>query len=153
MTWSTSSVSEIECVRSIILPAPPHPFSPPYRLFESMRQQMDAERKARALVLEAEGEARATVRVAEGIREAAVIRAQGEAQALLLKAQADSKYLERIGSEIDSEKASDVLIAMKYIEGFDTISEGSKDTDRTTIFMPNSAAGLYATTGREADQA
>lgn len=120
---------------------------------ESMRQQMDAERKARALVLEAEGEARATVRVAEGIREAAVIRAQGEAQALLLKAQADSKYLERIGSEIDSEKASDVLIAMKYIEGFDTISEGSKDTDRTTIFMPNSAAGLYATTGREADQA
>ena len=118
----------------------------------AMRQQMDAERKARALVLEAEGEARATVRVAEGDREAAVIRAQGDAQALLLMAQADSKYLERIGSQIDSNKASDVLIALKYIEGFDTISKGSKDTDRTSIFMPNSAAGLYAATGRDADQ-
>lgn len=118
----------------------------------AMRQQMDAERKARALVLEAEGEARATVRVAEGDREAAVIRAQGDAQALLLMAQADSKYLERIGSQIDPSKASDVLIALKYIEGFDTITKGSKDTDRTSIFMPNSAAGLYAATGRDADQ-
>lgn len=118
----------------------------------AMRQQMDAERKARALVLEAEGEARATVRVAEGDREAAVIRAQGDAQALLLMSQADSKYLERIGSQIDSKKASDVLIAMKYIEGFNTITKGSKDTDRTSIFMPNSAAGLYAATGRDADQ-
>ena len=55
----------------------------------AMLQQLEAERKSRAIVAEAEGTATATVRKATADREAAIFRAEGQAKALNIIAQSE----------------------------------------------------------------
>jgi regulator of protease activity HflC (stomatin/prohibitin superfamily) len=105
----------------------------------AMSQQMDAERKRRALIAEAEGAAEAEVRVAEAQKRAAVLRAEGQAQALELAAEAESLYLSKLTERIGGEQAAAVLIAQKYLTGFDTISKNPSDK----VFLPNSFQALF----------
>ncbi len=105
----------------------------------AMSQQMDAERKRRALIAEAEGAAEAEVRVAEAQKKAAVLRAEGQAQALELAAEAESHYLAKLTERIGGEQAAAVLIAQKYLTGFDTISKNPSDK----VFLPNSFQALF----------
>ena len=106
----------------------------------AMSQQMDAERKRRALIAEAEGAAEAEVRVAEAQKKAAVLRAEGQAQALELAAEAESHYLAKLTERIGGDQAAAVLIAQKYLTGFDTISKNPSDK----VFLPNSFQALFA---------
>ena len=104
-----------------------------------MRQQMDAERKRRALVAEAEGSAQAEIKVAEAQKEAAILRAEGQAKALQVTAEAEANYLEKLGAKISADQAAAVLIAQKYLLGFESISKNPSDK----VFLPNSFQGLF----------
>jgi regulator of protease activity HflC (stomatin/prohibitin superfamily) len=97
-----------------------------------MSQQMDAERKRRALIAEAEGRAIAEVRVAQAERDAAVLRAEGQAKALGLLAEAEAEYLARLQQVTSRENAAAILIAGKYLAGFDTITRNPADK----VFLP-----------------
>jgi regulator of protease activity HflC (stomatin/prohibitin superfamily) len=107
---------------------------------KAMRQQMDAERKRRAVIAEAEGSAAAEVRVAEAQKEAAILRAEGQARSLEITAEAESKYLEKLNERMSADNAAAVLIAQKYLSGFDVISKNPSDK----VFLPNSFQGLFS---------
>lgn len=106
----------------------------------AMRQQMDAERKRRAVIAEAEGSAQAEVHLAEAQKQAAIIRAEGQAKALEVTAAAESKYLQHLQQSLSPESAAAVLIAQKYLLGFETISRNPSDK----VFLPNSFQGLFS---------
>jgi regulator of protease activity HflC (stomatin/prohibitin superfamily) len=115
----------------------------------AMRQQMDAERKKRAAVAEAEGRALAEVEVAEAQQQAAILRAEGQAKALELTADAEANYLAKLQEKMSPENAAAVLIAQKYLLGFETISQNPSDK----VFLPNSFQGLFSLpTGENRDQ-
>lgn len=106
----------------------------------AMLQQMDAERKRRALVTEAEGRAAAETRVAEAEKQAMILRAEGQAEALRVMAEAERQYLSSLGEGLSTDSASRLLLAQKYINGFETISRNPADK----VFVPNSFQGLFS---------
>jgi regulator of protease activity HflC (stomatin/prohibitin superfamily) len=103
---------------------------------KAMLQQMDAERRRRAVVADAEGRARAEVMVAEAEKTAAILRAEGRAKALELLSKAERVYLDTLGSDA----APQLLLAQKYIDGFEVISKKAGDK----VFIPNSFHGLFS---------
>ncbi|MEM9657707.1 MAG: SPFH domain-containing protein, partial [Planctomycetota bacterium] len=105
----------------------------------AMRQQMDAERKRRAIVAEAEGSAEAELRLAEAQKQAAILRAEGVAEALQIAAEAESNYLQRLSEKIGSEQAAAVLVAQRYISGFEVISKNPADK----VYLPNSFNAVF----------
>ena len=105
---------------------------------DSMRQQMDAERKRRAKVAEAEGKSEYEIKVAEALKEAAIKKAEGEAKALQKLAKAEKQYLEALKEEVPPEQAAQILISQKYINGFESISENESDK----VFLPNNFQAL-----------
>ena len=106
----------------------------------AMLQQMDAERRRRAFVSEAEGKAAAQIKIAEAEKQAVVLRAQGRAKALALIAEAESNYLQTLKKSGLAEDVAQLLIAQKYIDGFETISKNPADK----VFIPNSFTGLFS---------
>ena len=107
---------------------------------KAMRQQMDAERRRRAVIADAEGQAEAEVKIAEAERDAAILRAEGRAKALEITASAEAKYLADIGQRLDPDGAAKVLVAQKFIDGFDKISQNPADK----VFLPNSFQGVFS---------
>jgi regulator of protease activity HflC (stomatin/prohibitin superfamily) len=105
----------------------------------AMTQQMEAERKRRARVAESEGESEYKKNVAEAEKEAAIRRAEGEAEALNKLAEAEQNYLETLQEEVGREEAARILIAEKFIQGFDTISQNEGDK----VFLPNNFQALF----------
>ena len=106
----------------------------------AMLQQMDAERRRRAFVSEAEGKAQAQIKIAEAQKQAAILRAQGQAKALAMIAEAESNYIETLKKKCTSSEAAQLLMAQKYIDGFDAISKNPADK----VFIPNSFTGLFS---------
>jgi len=100
---------------------------------DAMRQQMEAERKRRAIVAEADGEAAKRIKVAEADRKAAVLRADGEAKALETLAAAELKYLQQLGEALDRNTAGKVLLAQKMLESLERISSNPAHK----VFLPN----------------
>jgi len=115
----------------------------------AMLQQMDAERRRRAVIAEAEGASTAAVQLAEAERQAAVLRAHGAAEALTLTAQAESNYLRVLKETVSAEDAARILLAQKVLSGFDVISKNPGDK----VFLPNSAQALFSigTDGKKSD--
>lgn len=107
---------------------------------DAMRQQMEAERARRAMVARAEGEAEAKIRVAEADKAAAVLRAEGRARAIELMAEAESMYLRRLQEHSSSSSASRILVAQKYLDGFDTISKNPA----SKVYLPNTFSGVFS---------
>lgn len=104
----------------------------------AMLQQLEAERRSRALASEAEGQAQATIRNATADCEAAVKRAEGIARALEITAEAEKRYLEVLSGSIGVNKAAEVLLAQKVVDGFDRISQNPADK----VFLPSSMSGV-----------
>ncbi len=104
----------------------------------AMLQQLEAERRSRALSSEAEGQAQATVKNAAAEREASIKVAEGMAKALEVTAAAEKRYLETLSEVIGKEKAAEILIAQKVIDGFDRISQNPADK----VFLPSSMTGV-----------
>lgn len=106
----------------------------------SIIKQMDAERNRRAVVAQAEGQAEAAVTVAKAEKEAAILRAEGEAIATAKIAEAESFYLKRLKEQVGEAEATRIVIAQKYLSGFETITKGASDK----VFLPNSFQGLFS---------
>lgn len=103
-----------------------------------MLQQLEAERKSRALSSEAEGQAAATIKAATADRESAVQRAEGQAKALGIIATAERAYLDALSESIGAQEAARILLAQKVIDGFDRISKNPADK----VFLPSSMSGI-----------
>jgi regulator of protease activity HflC (stomatin/prohibitin superfamily) len=84
---------------------------PPENVVTAMHQQVSAERKKRAEILESEGNRQSAINVAEGHKQAAILeseaikmreinQAQGQAQALLMMAEANAASIERIANAL-----------------------------------------------------
>jgi regulator of protease activity HflC (stomatin/prohibitin superfamily) len=97
----------------------------------AMLQQVSADRKKVALISEAEGEAQAIK-----------IKALAQSEAIKLIADSEKYYLEQIAGLSDSETAIRALIAMKYLQGMDTITKNAGDK----VFIPNNFMALYDST-------
>ena len=110
------------------------------KVSDSMVKQMDAERRRRALVAEAEGQAEAALKIAEAEKQAAILRAEGEAIAKAKIAEAESFYLKRLKDQVGEAQAAQIVIAQKYLSGFETITKGTSDK----VFLPNSFQGLFS---------
>lgn len=104
----------------------------------AMLQQLEAERRSRALSSEAAGHAEATVKGAIADREASIQRAEGHAKALEITATAEKKYVDTLAETVGSEKAAEILLAQKVIDGFDRISQNPADK----VFLPSSMTGV-----------
>lgn len=128
--------------------------SPPEDIRLRMELQMTAEREKRAnilkaegdkqaAVLEAEGEASAEIRKAEASKQARILEAEGIAQARRTMAQAEAEALEYIEKRIERDKATEYMLALKYMETLQTIGDGKA----TKLFMPYEAAGVLGALG------
>jgi regulator of protease activity HflC (stomatin/prohibitin superfamily) len=106
---------------------------------EAMLQQLQSERTRRAEITEAKGKAEAEVTIARAEAEAAVIRAEGQAAALKIIAKADALYASSL-IEVMGEKGADVIMAQKYMGGFEVISKNSADK----VYLPNSFKGILS---------
>jgi regulator of protease activity HflC (stomatin/prohibitin superfamily) len=100
----------------------------------AMLQQLEAERRSRAIAAEAEGTATATIRKAKADREAAIYRAEGQAKALDIIAESERNYLSTLAESIGNEEAAKILMAQKVLEGYAVISENPGDK----VFIPGS---------------
>jgi regulator of protease activity HflC (stomatin/prohibitin superfamily) len=105
---------------------------------KAMLQQLEAERRSRALSSEAEGQAEATIKAARADRESRVQRAEGQAKALGIVAAAERDYLDTLSESIGAGEAARILLAQKVIDGFDRISQNPADK----VFLPSSMSGI-----------
>ena len=106
----------------------------------AMLQQMDAERRKRAFISEAEGQAEAKVKLAEAQQQSDILIAQGRAKALALIAKAEGEYLATLAKNGLKQDAVQILVAQKYLDGFEAISKNPADK----VFLPNSFKGLFS---------
>jgi regulator of protease activity HflC (stomatin/prohibitin superfamily) len=100
----------------------------------AMLQQLEAERRSRAIAAEAEGSATATIRKAKADREAAIFRAEGQAKALNIIAESERNYLTTLSESIGKDEAAKILMAQKVLEGYAVISDKPGDK----VFIPSS---------------
>ena len=105
----------------------------------AMLQQVEAERRSRAISMEADGIAAATIKSATAESEAAIIRANGLATAMEITALAEKSYLDTLTQSVGVEYASKILLSQKVIEGFDKISKNPANK----VFLPSNMKGLF----------
>lgn len=132
--------------------------NPPQDITDAMSRQMKAERLKRAAVLEAEGFRKAEVLRARGKRDAEVIHAEGQASAIRkvadaerekrkLIAEGEAKAIERVFNAIHEGKATDDIIAIKYLEALEKMADGQA----TKIFMPFETSGILSSVAAMGD--
>lgn len=118
---------------------------------QSMEQQMTAERRKRASILNSEGErdsainsaqgwAEAKLLEAESEKKAAILEAEGKKQQQILQAQATAEALDIIVNQVKSdpsaEKALQFLLTQQYLEMGKVI--GSSESSKVLFIDPNS---------------
>ncbi|KAJ3092691.1 hypothetical protein HK102_004153 [Quaeritorhiza haematococci] len=131
---------------------------PPENVVAAMHQQVSAERRKRAEILESEGARQAAINVAEGKKQSLILeseavkmqqinQATGESEAILLKAQAMSESINRVANSIRTQgsyghDAISMSIAEKYVDAFGQLAK-----EGTTVIVPTNAsdaAGMVA---------
>merc|ERR1719354_202250 len=137
----------IKCLRYIS-----EVIQPPENVVASMHQQVSAERKKRAEILESEGVRQAAINVAQGHKQSQILEseayklklinaAEGEAQSIAVKAQANAQAIKLISDIMaKSEKAPDAVrlsLAEKYIEAFHGIAK-----EGNSLIIPSNIADV-----------
>lgn len=105
---------------------------------DAMRQQLEAERKSRAIAAQAKGEAEAILAKATAEKDASILKARGINESLKIIAEAEKAYLEQISASVGKEDAAKILMAQKTIDGFTVIS--SKAGDK--VYIPSNVGGF-----------
>jgi len=113
---------------------------PPKDITDAMSKQMKAEREKRAMILEAEGVRQSAILKAEGEKQAAILTAEGKAEAIKKVADAEKYQIETVFEAIHKGKPTNDLIAIKYLETLQKISDGKA----TKIFLPLEATGILS---------
>lgn len=136
---------------------------PPSDVMIAMHEQMKAERKRRAVVLEADGQRESAIAVAEGQKQAEILRAEANRQRQILEAEGDAqatmaiadaeRYRQLTVAEGEAQAITTVfdaihagdpspdLLAIKYLEALGMIANGQA----TKIFLPaDFSSGLSA---------
>ncbi|NCO76440.1 MAG: SPFH/Band 7/PHB domain protein [Cyanobacteria bacterium] len=118
---------------------------------QAMEQQMTAERKKRAVILNSEGDrdsainsaqgrAEAKLLEAESMKKAAILEAEAKKQQQLLQAQATAESLaiimNQLNSDQGSEKALQFLLTQQYLDTSKTI--GSSESSKVMFMNPTS---------------
>jgi regulator of protease activity HflC (stomatin/prohibitin superfamily) len=118
---------------------------------QSMEQQMTAERKKRAVILNSEGDrdsavnsaqgrAEAKLLEAESMKKAAILEAEAKKQQQLLQAEATAQSLaiimNQLNSDEGSQKALQFLLTQQYLDTSKTI--GSSESSKVMFMSPNS---------------
>ena len=88
----------------------------------AMLQEMEAERKARAIRLETQGRA-----------EAIQMEAEAQRKALQIKAAAQRSYLAELADIVGTEGALQILLSQQTLDGYKTISEA----EDSTVYLPS----------------
>jgi regulator of protease activity HflC (stomatin/prohibitin superfamily) len=104
-----------------------------------MLQQLEGERSRRAEIAQAKGRAEAEVTIARAEAEAAKIRAEGQAAAIEIMAKADATYAKSL-LEAMGDKGSDVVLAQKYLNGFEVITRNPAEK----VYLPNGFKGILS---------
>ncbi len=104
----------------------------------AMLQQMEAERKSRAIVSQAEGSATAVIKTAEAEKTAAILKAEAMQASLTIMAEAEKNYLETLIPSIGAEAAAKLLMTAKIVEGYEAISSNPADK----VFIPSNMNGI-----------
>lgn len=104
----------------------------------AMLQQMEAERKSRAISLEAEGSASAIIKKAEAEKKSAILKAEGIKESLAMIADAEKEYLLKLTSVIGAEQAAKILMTAKVIDGYNIISANAAHK----VFIPSNINGI-----------
>ncbi len=128
--------------------------APPEEILEAMTKQMKAERTKRALILEAEGIKESEIRKAEGEQQAKILHAEalkqeeillaeGKAIAVLNVAKAQAEAVKVYFSAIHEGKPTKDLLAIKYMEALEKISENPSNK----IYIPYESSALMGSIG------
>ncbi|KAJ3022490.1 hypothetical protein HKX48_006032 [Thoreauomyces humboldtii] len=125
---------------------------PPPNVVDAMHQQVGAERRKRAEILESEGARQSNINVAEGRKQSAILEseavklrqinhAQGEAEAIMLRAQANAQSIELIAQAISTQQnghdAVALSVAEKYIDAFGQLAK-----EGTTVIVPSNVSDV-----------
>jgi len=120
---------------------------PPATIKDSMENQMRAERKRRARVLEAQGEKEARILEAQGKRDYEINVAEGLAQSRLKIAEAEAKAIRLVQEALGTDNTAAYLIANKYLEALPKVADGKA----SKIFLPMETASILGTVGAFAE--
>jgi regulator of protease activity HflC (stomatin/prohibitin superfamily) len=142
--------------------------TPPDSVRDAMEQQMQAERKRRADILNAEGEKQSQILQSEGEKQSLINqaeaarqsqilqsegekqslinKAEGEAQAKIVKAEAEAKAILKVAQAVaqSSTDPAAYMLATKYI---DTLKEMVTGKDGKTVYIPYEATGILSSIG------
>ncbi|KAI8928755.1 hypothetical protein BC831DRAFT_525008 [Entophlyctis helioformis] len=136
----------IKCLRYEI-----RDIQPPENVVTAMHQQVSAERKKRAEILESEGARQAAINVAEGHKQSLILEseavkakqinyAEGEAQAIFMRAEANARAITRMAESIRKEGSSGrdavaLAVAEQYIQAFGQLAK-----EGTTVIVPGNVS-------------
>ncbi|KAJ3416678.1 hypothetical protein HDV05_000508 [Chytridiales sp. JEL 0842] len=124
---------------------------PPENVVVSMHQQVSAERRKRAEILESEGARQAAINVAEGKKQGMILEseaakakqinlAQGEFESIRLKAEAGALAINKVSEAIrkqglQGQDAISLSLAEKYVEAFGQLAK-----EANTVVVPANVA-------------